>query len=252
MENSRFLECLAADEKRLREVAERDLTPPVPTCPEWTMKDLVEHVAMVYLHKVECMRNPGPGETDWPPKAEPLPPIALLDHAYATLVAEFARRPPDSPSGTWYDPDQTAGFWIRRMAQETVIHRVDGEVAAGEPIAPIPTDLALDGIDEVLEQFLSYGSKKWRKYFGTALGEADGGTVLVTADGHGWLARMEPSGVDVRPADPGSTEASARISGDPQSVLLWLWRRTDASAVTFDGDPRALGRLRELLGTATQ
>jgi uncharacterized protein (TIGR03083 family) len=252
MENSRFLECLAADEQRLREVAARDLTAQVPPCPEWTVRDLVEHVALVYLHKVECMRHPGPGETDWPPKAEPLPPLELLDHAYATLRDEFDRRPPDSPSGTWYDPDQTAGFWIRRMAQETVIHRVDGELAAGEPIAPIPADLALDGIDEVLEQFLGYGSRKWSEYFGAALAEADGGTVLVSANGRGWLVRMLPTGVEVEPPDPGSTEATAGISGDPQSVLLWLWRRTDASAVTFAGERAALGRLRDLLGTATQ
>ena len=45
------------------------------------------------------------------------------------------------------------------MAQETVIHRVDAELAAGEPIAPIPDDLAVDGIDEVLERFLAYGSR---------------------------------------------------------------------------------------------
>jgi hypothetical protein len=35
--------------------------------------------------------------------------------------------PPASrdPAGSWYTPDQTVGFWIRRMAQETVIHRID-------------------------------------------------------------------------------------------------------------------------------
>ena len=49
-------------------------------------------------------------------------------------------------------------FWIRRMAQETVIHRVDAELALGEPFAPIPDDLALDGIDEVLERFLAFGT----------------------------------------------------------------------------------------------
>jgi hypothetical protein len=40
------------------------------------------------------------------------------------------------------------------MAQETVIHRVDAELAAGAPVAVIPGDLAADGIDELLAAFV--------------------------------------------------------------------------------------------------
>src|SRR5258708_3724435 len=68
------------------------------------------------------------------------PPLELLDRAYAALSAEFAARRPEDHTFTWYDPDQTVGFWIRDMAQETVIHRVDAELAAGRPIAAIPGD----------------------------------------------------------------------------------------------------------------
>jgi uncharacterized protein (TIGR03083 family) len=264
-ETQRYLQCLAADEQRLREVAARDLAAAVPSCPEWTVHDLVEHVALVYLHKVECMRSGAPAE--WPPQIEPGPPIALLDRAYAALLDEFAQRGPDAASYTWYSPEQTVGFWMRRMAQETVIHRVDAELALGEPLAAVPDDLAVDGIDEVLERFLGFGSVQWREDFGPELTEADGSAVLVTAGGREWLVRMEPSGVRVEPSagvqqsggsgPPGGagsagSGAVGRLSGDPQSVLLWLWRRTDASAVTYEGDPQALGRLRELLGTATQ
>jgi hypothetical protein len=34
-----------------------ELTVPVPTCPGWTMGDLVFHVAEVYLHKVTVMHR---------------------------------------------------------------------------------------------------------------------------------------------------------------------------------------------------
>src|SRR5258705_13012736 len=47
------------------------------------------------------------------------PPLELLDRAYAALSAEFAARRPEDHTFTWYDPDQTVGFWIRDMAQET-------------------------------------------------------------------------------------------------------------------------------------
>lgn len=256
METSRYLRYLAADEERLREVAAHDLTAPVPTCPGWAVRDVVEHVALVYLHKVECMRQGKP--VPWPPQAEPAPPLALLDHNYAALVNEFAQRPPESSSYTWYSPDQTVGFWQRRMAQETVIHRVDAELAVGEPLTAVPEDLALDGVDEVLRRFLGYGTTQWRDEFEPELSGADGEAVLVTTGGRRWTARIERSGVSVDPAVPDSEPlpagvgAVARVGGDPQSVLLWLWRRVDASAVTYEGDLQALGRLRDLLAKATQ
>jgi hypothetical protein len=156
----------------------------------------------------------------------------------------------DGPAGTWYEHDQTVGFWIRRMAQETVIHRVDAELAAGQPVAPIPDDLALDGIDEVLALFLSYQSRKWHDYFAARLPDA-AETVLVTAGDRGWMTRMDADGVSVEPASP-TADARATVGGTPQEVLLWLWRRTADDAVQRSGDEAVLGRLRQLLETATQ
>ena len=67
MESKRLLECLDADFRRLRAVvAGADLTAMVPSCPEWTVEDLVRHVGAVYLHKVECMRL-GTHPAQWPP-----------------------------------------------------------------------------------------------------------------------------------------------------------------------------------------
>src|ERR1700746_503207 len=58
MEESRFLQCLAADYGDLRDAASAaELTATVPSCPGWTVSDLVRHVAEVYLHKVTLMRT---------------------------------------------------------------------------------------------------------------------------------------------------------------------------------------------------
>ncbi len=89
------------------------------------------------------------------------PPLELLDRSYAALTEQFAARRPEEHAFTWYGPDQSVGFWIRRMAQETVIHRVDAELAAGSQIAAIPADLAADGIDELLVIFVQYGTTNW-------------------------------------------------------------------------------------------
>ena len=200
---------------------------------------------MVYLHKAACMRL---GRfPEWPPEETDEPTLDLFDRAYAEMTAEFAARKPDEHAPTWYAPEQTVGFWIRRMAQETVIHRVDAEQAAGVPLAGIPDDLALDGADEVLERFLAYGSKE--EYSGS-LPATDRPPVLVRAGERGWLVRAKPDGVVVEPAAP-DAPAPATISGAPVPMLLWLWRRAEGGVV-HAGDASLIEQLWTLLGIATQ
>jgi uncharacterized protein (TIGR03083 family) len=251
MENKRLLECLDADFARLREVAATaDLTATVPSCPEWTMADLVRHVGTVYLHKVECMRRNAEPQP-WPPEGvDGEEPLALLDRSFAALSAEFAAREPADEAHTWYGPDQTVGFWIRRMAQETVIHRVDAELGAGVPHAPIPDDLALDGIDELLVAFVEYGTKGWPDMFTGILGPADGRAIQVVADGAVWHVQPTPEGVNVRVSDVESAEAT--VKGQPTDVLLWLWNRAGDDVVERTGDGDLVTMLRRVLVESTQ
>ena len=171
MDSARYLDSLATDFSLLRAAATapgpETLTVPVPTCPGWTMADLVRHVGEVYLHKTLAIRlGDFPGEQDWPAEVEALPPLALLDRTYASLSQELTTRAPDSPAPSWYKPERTVAFWMRRMAQETVIHRIDAELAAGGAVSPVPADIALDGVDEVLVRFLGFGSTAWPDGFG--------------------------------------------------------------------------------------
>jgi uncharacterized protein (TIGR03083 family) len=252
MENARYLSCLDADFTRFRQVVVRDPAAPVPSCPEWTVEDLTRHVGMVYLHKVASMRAAGtlpPGEEmEWPPPGlEEEATLDLLDRGYAELTAEFAARKPDEPAASWYEPDRSVAFWIRRMAQETVIHRVDAELALREPFAEIPEDLAVDGVDEILERFLAWPSRKWLDYFAADL-PAEAERVLVRTGEHRWLLRMAPDGVWIE--EPGA-DADATISGDPVPLLLWLWRRS-AEGVDRAGDRAVADRLHTVLGIGTQ
>ncbi|GGK20053.1 hypothetical protein GCM10010124_10820 [Pilimelia terevasa] len=243
-----FREGLAVEYARLRAVAEA-VPPetPVPTCPEWTLADLVTHVGNVYQHKVACMRD---GEAAvWEPDGGAAPPVELLDRGYAALCAEFENRGISDPAYTWYPPDMTVGFWLRRMTHETVIHRLDAGFAAGAPLPPISTPLAVDGIDEVLRRFLAFGSLAYAAEFGADLREADGRTVLVQTAGRGWAVQLAPTGVVVTEADA-DTRSAAAVSGEPSDVLRWLWRRGGAPARSGDAD--LLARLHTLLHTATQ
>ncbi len=245
MEKSRYLACLESDFRRLREVAEGAPAAPVPSCPEWTMAELVIHVAQVYKDETVAMQTGA--EQPWPPELPDPDPVAALDATYTALVKELTERPASEATGTWYKPDQTVGFWVRRMAQETVIHRVDGELAAGVPIAPIADDLAWDGIDEVLVRFLSYYTYEYPKEFGELPANCDGRAIRVDAGDASWWVRLTPQGIAVTAA---RTDHAARISGTPAEVLLWLWRRGDSIGV--HGDTELVDTLRELLGRATQ
>ncbi len=109
------------------------------------------------------------------------------------------------------------------MAQETVIHRVDAELGAGASIAPIPADLAADGIDELLVAFVEFGTTTWPDEFTEHAGRcgrpdgpgAYGGTVLAAAPGQqGRTGRNSPMW----------TVRTRRSAARPAEVLRWLWQ----------------------------
>jgi uncharacterized protein (TIGR03083 family) len=250
MEDSRLLDCLAADFARLRDVAPTNLAATVPTCPGWTVADLTRHVGEVYLHKTLAIRE-GVEPEPWPPKElADEDPIALLDRTYAGLLDELTTRGRDEPAGSWYTPDQTVGFWVRRMAQETVIHRIDAELGTGQPVAPIPDDLAVDGVDELLKVFASYGVAEWSSFFVDILGDSPGRGCTLRTDGAAWRVRTGPGLFAVEDGD-GTSDAT--VSGPPAALLRWAWNREggEPSGITVEGDPAAVAELRACIKNAT-
>ena len=251
MDASRYLESLAADYGDLRDAAAAvELTVPVPACPGWTMGDLVFHVAQVYLHKVTVMRT-GQWPEPWPPPgAEPAAELPLLGRAYGELIAEFSGRRPADPTPTWYDPDQTVAFWIRRMAQETVVHRIDAELAAGLPVTPVPGDLAVDGVDEVLKRFLGYDPGALDQLEGGHLARDGQDTITVLAGQTAWTVRPGPREVVI--GDGAGDNPRVVIAAAPGRMLRWLWGRAGDDAVQLTGDPAWASYLRRMLVAATQ
>jgi uncharacterized protein (TIGR03083 family) len=268
MDSARFLECLKADYRRMREVVQGHYDARVPTCPDWTVADLTRHVGQVYLHKVELLRN-GKQPEQWPPaEFEQTDPVLLLDRGYNELTAEFAARKPADAAATWYEPDQTAGFWIRRMAQETVIHRIDAELACGALVAPVPEDLAVDGIDELLKIFVGWAFSQWPEDFTEALKDSPGHRYEIRTETTGYTPTVlwsVTTGPDKLAVDggPGSgidekQAADVTVSGTPAAVLRWAWNREaetapgQVSSVVITGDADALPELRRCIVEATQ
>jgi uncharacterized protein (TIGR03083 family) len=220
-------------------LASADPSVRVPACPDWTVADLEEHVTAVYLHKVTAMRL-GAMPKPWPPAEG----VGSLDDAWTALLAELTTRSSEETTPTWFEPDQTVGFWVRRMAQETAIHRVDAEGGAGREITPMAPELAVDGIGEVLG-WVVYGSVEWHEEFADALAKADGRPLLLSAGAVGWLITMTPERVVLTETGPEPVEAAVTVAGDADAICRWLWSRD--GDVTITGDESLVARLRAVL-----
>jgi uncharacterized protein (TIGR03083 family) len=240
-----YLQALRDDGTALAEAARLGLDPPVPACPGWTVADLVLHTGMVHRHKLEIVRGrlagpPRPWPPDPPPRAELL---GWYTDGLEELLTVLEDADPGTRVWTFHRPDQTVGFWRRRMAQETAVHRVDAESAHGDP-RPVPAALAADGVSELLEVFLAPHSE------GEPVGGRGESLHLRATDTEGeWRLRLLPAGVEV---GRGDGHADAEAAGGASDLLLFLWGRGEASQLERSGDPAVLPRVRELAAAATQ
>lgn len=226
--------------------ASDDLGAAVPGCPGWTVRDLLCHVLGVYRHKLVVLRTdaaPPPRDDEWGAVPEGEDVVAALRAAYDDLRAQLAARDADDPTWAWWPPEQTVGFWQRRMAQETTVHRWDAESATDGPDAAgdVPDDLAADGIDELL------GWLRW-PWDDAPQEEATGQKVLVATDDHSWTVTLERTSVTV---EGGAGEADALVAGPASGLLLHVWGRPGDHGVATTGDETALRLLRERLLMAT-
>jgi uncharacterized protein (TIGR03083 family) len=131
-----------------------DLTRPVPTCPEWTVRQLATHVGRAHRWAAEIASTRSEQMIPFRQVPDGRIPDDPAQHAPwlragAARVIGAVREAGSDPVWAFNNALRPASFWARRMAHETAVHRADAELADGrEPrIAP---DLAADGIDEWL------------------------------------------------------------------------------------------------------
>jgi uncharacterized protein (TIGR03083 family) len=202
---------LAAEATAVSEaLGEADLGAAVPACPGWQVRDAVRHLGSVHRWTTAIVRTS---------ELQPQPEPEVTDGALADWFAEGADeltgalRAADPAAPCWsFTADRTVGFWLRRQALETAVHRWDVQSAAGEP-DPIDAELAWDGVREVVDLMLPR-QQKW-----------------------GRLADL-PHALTLCGVDAGSTvavgegEPVAELHAPAELLLLLLWHRVDP------GDPR--------------
>ncbi|MGH3929308.1 MAG: maleylpyruvate isomerase family mycothiol-dependent enzyme [Pseudonocardiaceae bacterium] len=218
----------------------------VPGCPGFTLAETLRHVGSVHRVTRLWIRD-GRRPEQWQRSPVDDDLVDFVRTGLDELLAELSRHDPADSCDTWWPADRTHGFWRRRMAHETTVHRVDVQAAAGREVDPIDREVALDGIDELL--FL---------WFGHRLGELrmsspQDGTVALSAGDRHWLAVFGLGRCTAQRVDEARARAAdAMVSGDPTEVYLWSWGRRPDQSVQISGDQDAVGQLWTLLRPATQ
>jgi uncharacterized protein (TIGR03083 family) len=221
-----------------------DLTRPVPTCPDWTLRQLATHVGRAHRWAAEIVTTRSAEFIPFRQVPDGRFPDDPAQHAPwlragAARVTGAVRAAGRDPVWT-LDGLRPAAFWGRRMAHETAMHRADAEIAVGREVSFDP-DLAADAIDEWLGFLSGLGGDPDPRL--AAL--PDGMVLHVHATDEGlngageWLVRHEGSELIVQ---PGHGKGDVALRGPAARLLLVLLRRVppDDPQVQVLGDPALL------------
>lgn len=151
-------------ERFYRAASAADPARPVPSCPGWTIAELVWHLGETHWFWATVVeaRASGPEEVERgaPERPTDHDDVVTWGRSQADrMIGLLESTPDDVAVWTWAldESDRNVGFIRRHQVQEAAVHRWDIQRAAtGEP-QPIEPDAASDAVDEVLAITLPWG-----------------------------------------------------------------------------------------------
>ncbi|MFC5060866.1 maleylpyruvate isomerase family mycothiol-dependent enzyme [Actinomycetospora atypica] len=214
-----------------------DLSGPVPTCPDWTLRDLVRHLGRVHRRVTATITSGSErmvardaeipdGE---PPESRDEVATWVLAGA-AALVEAFEAGPSDREVGGFVGPTPVV-WWERRQLHELLVHRLDAEIAVGiEPLADVSPELAVDGIAEWYDLITAFrsGSRRLR-------GTGETVHLHATDEPSGeWFIVRGPEGVTIT-REHGKADVAVR--GPARALLAAVTGRRGLDDLEVFGDP---------------
>lgn len=226
----------------------------VPTCPGWTVRDLVAHLGMVHRWATAHVTGDRAAQQEAATVEaeaqgrEVEDPMAWLLHGADDLVTALRAAPADLEAFVFLkDAPAPREFWARRQCHETTIHAVDGLSAAlgRAPTAEearrtgVSAALALDGLDELLTGFVPRRSSRLRSEHPLRIAVRPNDAELA------WLVDVgEDAPVTTRHTPSTLPEVDDTFSGTAVQLYLGLWNRGDEAG---SGDVAVLQRWQELV-----
>ena len=248
MDRSRSLEELDGNARRMIDLLRDptvDSNSPVPTCPEWTLDELANHLGRIYAWAAAVTateasspparedivhRTPTQSSTDW------------LAERLDALLGVLAELPPDATRWNFImGPDSPGAWWWRRQMHETLIHRVDAELAANRPVAAVDPTIAGDGITEYLH-LTNHVLVDWKDL------QLGGGLTIHLHTTDGEPQTEVTIDTENRTYALAHLKADVALRGPAWALDRWCWRRASiqgdgsmrlADAVETFGDWRA-------------
>ena len=207
----------------------------VPSCPEWTLRDLAHHLGSHHRWVAGNLDQPPDGKAfkrrEEPPADEAIPD--WLEAGAEMLATKLAATDPAKPCWTWVPFDDSVGFWARRTAHETAMHRWDAQNADGEADAVEP-ELAADGVDEYLGILGAFRGRRFPEA---------GSIHLHSTDTPGeWLVRLDAAGIQLTREH---AKGDVAVRGPASDVLLVLMGRKTMVAVDVFGEAPLFERFRK-------
>lgn len=238
----------ASDFQRFCDAARKDTTAHVPTCPDWDIAGLCDHLARVYQGRAYTIAHGEFLDRDrFETRADDVDPLEWVERWYVELDRQLRGHRDDEPTITFMPDATTIAFWRRRMALETIVHRTDAELATLGSASPMDDALSADGVNELLW----FGLHPEQDHHD---GDASSHVLALTDGKRTWTVALSDGGYD-----PVSTlEPTTTVRGSAPALLLALSgrdldgigaERFGVAPLSIDGDAAGWSRWRTRFGT---
>lgn len=197
---------------------------PVDYCPGWTVGRLLGHCGKILQRTNLVLQSnsveiPGDDEQAKLPRDEAL--FDEFERIAKTLCQTMRTCDLNAPGWNFTGANLTNSFWLRRMAHEIEIHRLDMQDAASMPITPFEPTSAADGIDELIFVLMPVlagnNASDISASFHLHCTDVDGEWLLVVENG-------------VQTATREHAKGDVAIRGHASSLYQWAWNRRKALA----------------------
>lgn len=217
--------------------ADADLSQGVPSCPDFSLADLVWHLTWVHdlFRSVVHHRATDLTQHQRPERPGTDQLLPTYRAGLAALTDELAVADPSAEVWTFTD-DHSVRFVVRRLAHETAIHRWDAESAVGAA-AVLDAELASDGIDEFFTHFARRG--------GDGAVPIGGSVHVHCTDVPGewtFYPGVDESGAPTFELVREHAKGDCALRGAASDLLLAMWRRIPIDRLDVVGDVSVAAR----------